>query len=138
MNRDTSPRSRAATIWVVLLVGYWLTLLTATHLPPAYLTELPRTSSDKLLHAGAYAVLAFLLAAAWHASMGRLNNRHFWFAWWAIVAFGVVDELTQLLVARDAELGDWLADAVGAAAGLAMFRIWRAVVDRTRRRRSAT
>jgi VanZ family protein len=39
--------------------------------------------------------------------------------------FAMVDEVTQLLVRRDAELLDWTADAIGAAVGLAVFRAWQ-------------
>jgi VanZ family protein len=47
------------------------------------------------------------------------------FAWLAIVAFAIVDELTQLLVGRTAEVADWMADAAGAAVGLIIFWWWQ-------------
>ena len=44
------------------LVGYWIALLTATHLPPRHLPD--THVSDKLEHFTAYGVLAGLLCAA--------------------------------------------------------------------------
>jgi VanZ family protein len=38
--------------------------------------------------------------------------------------YAAADELTQLLVGRTASVGDWLADAAGAALGLAFFAAW--------------
>lgn len=112
----------AATIWRGLLAGYWLALFVGTHLPPTF-PGLPGDNSDKLVHAAAFAVLAWLLATAWQSSVGRLNGRHLRFTWLAVVLYSAADELTQLLVGRSATLGDWLADAVGAALGLVIFAV---------------
>lgn len=114
----------AATIWRVLLAGYWLALFVGTHLPPTF-PGLPGDNSDKLVHAAAFAGLAWLLATAWQSSVGRLNGRHLRFAWLAVVLYGAADELTQLLVGRSATMGDWLADAAGAALGLVIFAVWQ-------------
>jgi VanZ family protein len=81
-------------------------------LPPEILAQ------DKLLHLGAYAVLAGLvvgaLARARVAALGRV----------AVVAgvlaagYGATDEWHQSYVpGRDADPWDWAADAVGAIAG---------------------
>lgn len=113
-----------AWLWKWLAGAYFLALVAGTHLPPAALRMPPRFS-DKLLHFGGYTVLAFLLAMAWETSTGRLNGRHLRLLWTAIMVFAVVDEVTQLLVGRDAEVGDWLADGVGAAVGLLLFCAWR-------------
>jgi VanZ family protein len=119
---DTKPRMpNAPATWRVLLAGYWLALVVGTHLPPTF-AGLPGERSDKLVHLAAYAGLAWLLAVAWQSSTGRLNGRHLRFAWLAIASFAAADEITQLLVGRSASVGDWLADAAGAAVGLAVFR----------------
>jgi len=123
----TSPPPRkpaSAKIWLLLFAGYLLALFTGTHLP-LEVVVLPGDQSDKLVHFAAYAGLAWLLAMAWESSTGRLNGRHLWFAWLAIVSFAAFDEVTQLLVQRDAELFDWLADATGAAVGLWGFLLAR-------------
>lgn len=127
---STPPRkSSFAKLWLVLFAGYWLALVIGTHLPPGAV-ELPGDQSDKVVHFAAYAGLAWLLAMAWQHTTGRLNGRHLWFAWLAIVGFAAIDEVTQLLVGRDASVGDWLADAAGAALGLAVFRTYQQFVRR--------
>jgi VanZ family protein len=106
-----------------LLAGYWIVLFTATHVPRD-LPVLPGDRFDKLVHAAAYALLAWLLAMAWERSTGRLTGRHLRFAWLALALYAAADESTQLLVGRDASLGDWLADCVGAALGFVVFAVW--------------
>jgi VanZ family protein len=123
----TSPPPRkpaSANLWLALFAAYLLALFTGTHLPPE-VGSLPGDQSDKLLHFAAYAGLAWLLGMAWESSTGRLNGRHLWFAWLAITGFAAVDEVTQLLVHRDADPLDWLADAAGAAVGLGVFLLVR-------------
>ncbi|MGD9722120.1 MAG: VanZ family protein [Pirellulales bacterium] len=125
---DDEPR----TAWLhkaaqLLLIGYWITLFVGTHWPRAP-ELLGIGQSDKLLHLTAYFVLAVLLGA------NVALRRHF--GWWpallclaAIVAFGAFDEITQPPFGRDANGYDWLADCVGAAAGLiavaAVAMFWR-------------
>lgn len=104
---------------------YWIALCVATHVPPAE-APLPSGLNDKLAHVAAYLVLAFLASTAWQLASGILTSRHLWFAWLVIVIYGALDELTQPLVGRDCSLLDWAADAVGAAAGIALFVAVRA------------
>ena len=107
---------------------YWLTLFVVTHLPPS---RVPVTKvNDKLEHALSYALLATLLYFSLAAS--RIQRRSLAMTTLSIVlGFGVFDELTQLLVGRDCELYDWLADAAGAIIAIAVvhplrqFRIVR-------------
>jgi VanZ family protein len=103
--------------FAVLLV-YWLAMAGGTHwpIPP----ELLRHQSDKLLHLGSYFVLALLVCFNW--SLWRA------FGWRQAVVvvvglavLGVIDEVTQIPVGRDANAGDWLADCAGAAAGATAF-----------------
>ena len=103
-------------------------LVVATHLPNR-IASLPSNQTDKFVHVAAFAVLAWLLATAWQASVGWLNRRHLWFVWLTIVLYAVVDELTQLLVGRTASVADWLADAVGAALGLFVFQLARRTLE---------
>lgn len=61
---------------------------------------------DKLVHAGVYGLLGYLLAQG--------TGRPF-FAWSLSVLYGLSDEVHQLFVpGRVFDLGDWLADAGGA------------------------
>jgi VanZ family protein len=128
MSDASLPPSDRSIVWRVLLAGYWLTLLVATHLP-TQVAGLPRNQADKLIHFVAYAVLAWLLATAWQASVGRLNARHLKFAWLVVVLYGAIDEITQPLVGRTLSVADWLADAAGAAVGLIVFRVTSRVFE---------
>ena len=76
---------------------------------------------DKVAHAAVFAALAFTLD---FAVLGTRNDvpfykRHLWI-FMAVAIFGVLDEWHQSFIpGRDASFGDWLADAAGAALGLA-------------------
>jgi len=105
--------------WLVPALGYaalmfWLSSLSNP------LPFLPRAifTFDKLLHAGEYAGLAFLLALG----LDRVTSCGPACAAAVAVAlgsfFGLTDELHQALVpGRSADLLDWAADTVGAAVG---------------------
>ena len=97
----------------------------------------PGHGSDKDLHAVAYFVntLAIMLALIWRP--GRTRGRS---DGWALpVALGIlvlggVIELAQAGFAdRDAQFGDWIADAVGVVLALCVFTFMRWVSDRRRR-----
>lgn len=76
---------------------------------------------DKIAHFSAYSVLGFALGHARAATGVPL----------AVVAsvgivYGVADELHQATVpGRTAEIGDWVADALGVFAGLLAHFFWR-------------
>ena len=70
---------------------------------------------DKVLHAGAYGMLAGLSIRAFHGGLGRLAPWPTVFALLLTIAYGMLDEIHQSRVAgRDASMLDWLADVVGA------------------------
>jgi VanZ family protein len=106
--------------WSTAVIGYWLTLLVATHLPNDF-PAVPSEGVDKFVHLGAFAALAWLLAMAWQRSAGRLGGGHLRAAWLLIVIYAAVDELSQPWFGRSCSLSDWLADAAGAALGLIVF-----------------
>lgn len=115
----------------ILLAMYWLVLVTATHWPAAE-PMVALSWGDKIVHFVAYAVLAWMIA--W-TSDGRLR----WMAglalaWLLATACGGLDELTQPPFNRTADPYDWLADALGAATGVAVYA-WSGV---GRRRTSAS
>jgi len=112
----------------VTIAGYWLLMFLATHLtrvPAAVEAE----GSDKWFHFGGYAVLALLLAVrravgvpvTWRAALGLMG---------VVALYGMIDEITQIPVGRDADIADWYADVAGAAIGLAVFGILTAVKGR--------
>ena len=77
-------------------------------------TPLAFPHKDKLMHAGAYAIMAY---AAWRAFRHHVEPC----AWLAVASicfaslYGVSDEFHQsFVVGRDADVWDWLADTVGA------------------------
>ena len=100
-------------IWLASLGAAFI----ATHLPPRALpSHLPLR--DALLHFLGYCALG--LATIW-----RLENRPValasrqWLGWLAFLIFyAIVDELSQPLVGRSSEMGDWLADVCGAIIGM--------------------
>lgn len=113
--------SVATKLTAILLAGYWIALFAGTHLPARVLGEW--NVWDKGLHAAAYAGLAFLLATAMF-----LRRRPGWSLYavllTVVLAYGAVDELAQTLVpGRTASAEDWLADLVGAVAGLSLHRL---------------
>jgi len=101
-----------AYVWLMLLCAYcgliyWLS--DQSHLPLPFVFNM----QDKLIHAAAYAVMAFLF---WQAWQGRLSLRLLAVLTVAFCSlFGVTDEWHQSFVpGRDASVFDWMADTLGA------------------------
>jgi len=125
-----APRTRIERITVAVLACYWSALFIGTHLPVQ--TEiLPPEGRDKIAHFGAYFTLAILVATTWQLAGGFLTARHLVFAWLAVVAYGAVDEITQIPVGRVCDVWDWTADACGAAAGILIFVLARRLLSRS-------
>jgi VanZ family protein len=102
----------------LLLGGFWAGMFIGTHLPkvPGGLENI----SDKTLHATAFAGLSVLLT--WATYRKNLAARRHWGLVLAIIAvYGAIDELLQIPVGRHCDFNDWLADMVGAIAGLTFF-----------------
>jgi VanZ family protein len=117
----------------IVLAGYVLVLLTATHLPPTVSLLLPEEDNlDKLYHFTAYSILAGFLATAWQFASGVLTGRHLRWVWFAVAIFAALDEITQIPVGRDCDFWDWTADVIGAATGLLVFAwLRRRITERT-------
>jgi VanZ family protein len=105
------PTVRYPRAW--FLVGLVLAALTTftSLLPPSQLPHLG--ISDKLQHGVGYALLGF-----WFASV--IARRDYIFILLALIALGGGIEIAQGLMGmgRQADLGDFAANAVGAAAGI--------------------
>jgi len=105
----------------VILILYWLTIFTLTHLPlDRFLYFLARVQpSDKVLHFVAYLVLGFLL---WWAIDG--DTKVLWSkpkVWWfllVVVWYGAFDEWLQSYVGRACDVYDFMADLTGIGASL--------------------
>jgi VanZ family protein len=103
-----------AALWA-LFIAY---LAGAPNLPPVPTA----THLDKVAHFGAYFILGCLLGLGWLAA-GRRPGRG-WLLLFAML-LGVSDEIRQARRPdRSGEVADWLADAVGAAAGIALVTHW--------------
>ena len=107
---------------IVLLLGYcgFIFLLSHQSSLPAPMLFLHQ---DKLIHATAYAVMAFL---AWRVFFNT-NQPRFMVALISIIfcsLYGVSDEFHQSFIdGRDADAWDWLADTVGAS--LMVYMLYR-------------
>jgi VanZ family protein len=97
----------------------WTALLFAVSSRSSLPVDL-HSGSDKLAHFAAYAVLGVLLAFGQVRSGMRVL--------WPVVLgslIGALDELFQSTVpGRSAEVGDWVADSLGAAFGVLLFHLW--------------
>jgi len=94
--------------------AFWLSSRSALPLPLPH----PR---DGFAHALEYAALAYALDLAWRRTWtGTPVYRRHLLVFLLVALFGLSDEWHQAFVpGREANLGDWLADLLGAALGLA-------------------
>lgn len=109
-------------IWQVCLAVYWLSLLVATHIP-GNIPSLQPSINDKVAHFFTFALLGVLLTLTWAVPAGRLKLRHLLWAWLVLAIYGVLDECTQPLVSRGAEVWDWVADVTGAGLGILLAAV---------------
>ncbi len=115
-------------LWVVT-VGYWVTAFTLTHIPRV--PPVGARGGDKTAHVIAYALLgALVYLSLW--SGGRVRGFAALVTLGVALAYGALDELTQPLVGRSCELGDWVADAAGAALAVGVLSGVRRLLGRVR------
>jgi VanZ family protein len=109
--------------WRMLLrfvtAAYTVVLVVATHIPRLDVSfdvglAVP---PDNFLHFAAYGVLGFLVGLI-AAESGRGWHRWLPLTLATLAVFALIDETTQPMFGRAAEPLDWVADVVGAAAGL--------------------
>jgi len=97
--------------WLIIAVIFTAIVLVLTHLPQEVMqTRLPVRGLDKLAHALAYGAITILFVVSLRACPSLLSAS---FLFFAILAIGTLDELTQSFVGRTASLADWLANIVG-------------------------
>jgi VanZ family protein len=131
-----TPTGRVSTIgrwWPALL---WTVLIfAASSVPGSRLEDVGLSIPDKLVHGIEYAILGFLVFAAFRSSGTRVRSRAFVLALLSSAAIGAVDETYQRLISlRDPSLADWCADLIGAAVGAGLA--WRTGFEGRRARRS--
>ena len=121
-----TPRWRTR-LWLWGPVAVYATLIfvvSSLHIHPRSLFK-SFTLSDKILHALEYALLCVLLFRAL-----RWTRRPWLIRWAPMVAlglaslYGITDEWHQGLVGRDADVGDWVADTLGAALVAAILMVY--------------
>jgi VanZ family protein len=117
MSQLPYPSRRSAWLLTLATFGYACVLFWATHAPDVRPPSLgpPGVPSDKVFHFLGYAALAFLATLCLIAWRGRQNVVII--AAVSLAGIAGLDELTQPLTHRDAELADWCADVVGALVG---------------------
>lgn len=99
----------------LIVMACWAAIVTAYIVAILPQAEAPRLGgSDKLDHMAAFFTITFL------ARLGYWRPRTAWLFMLA-VGLGASIEVTQAIpfIHRDAELGDWIADAAASALGLA-------------------
>lgn len=105
------------------LIAYCTFIVIQSHLPSP--VELPEISHlDKLLHFGAYGVMAVLFYRTYLAGWPRASK---WTLLWgsalSAALFGLSDEIHQFFVPyRTADALDFLADALGAFSGALVYQ----------------
>ena len=111
---------------VVLLVGYWLAIFTATHIPLRGLSTETEggIQLDKVAHFLAYFGLGCLLVlATCQRRQPRLRLYAMLIA--LLAAYGALDELSQAFVpSRFADIHDWFADVGGSASAILVHGLW--------------
>jgi len=115
---NSSPFKRFAYYWLPVLL-YCLLIFIQSSFPAS--EHVPEFDfSDKLLHAGAYAVLGFLLYRAFSAmENGATTVRLIAMSIFLTALYGASDEIHQYFVpSRSAELLDFAADAIGGILGV--------------------
>jgi len=96
---------------LVIAVIFTVLVLLLTHIPKeAMPPRLQENSYDKLHHVVAYGVITFLFILSL-----KVSSTPFLFSllFFAILAIGIVDEVTQPLVNREANLTDLAANVIG-------------------------
>ncbi len=105
--------------WLVLAVVFTATIIVLTHIPQRLMPSQTQESGvDKLLHFLAYGAITFLLILSVKSSP---SPRLIIFVLFALLAIGIVDEITQPLVRREASLTDLMADMTGVVGVLLLF-----------------
>jgi VanZ family protein len=104
-------------ILAVVLAAYWVALFYSTHQSVAAPDLFDHF--DKLIHFGAYAVLAGIITLLLILRYSMRSRIAIW-VWTIAAAYGAIDEYTQKFCPdREPDKLDLLADCLGAAVGIA-------------------
>jgi VanZ family protein len=130
---DADTQNETGSVWESPLIdaAIWLVALASTGAILWYSLgpEPPGHGVDKGLHAIAYFIntLAILLAVVWRPGREdrRLREWSIPIAACVLVAGGLIEIAQGGLADRDAQVTDWVADAVGVALALLTFTLLR-------------
>lgn len=115
---------------LVIAVGFTAIILLLTHIPKeAMPPRLQENSYDKLHHVVAYGGITFLFILSVKVSSTPLL---FSLLFFAILAIGIVDEVTQPLVNRTASLADIVANFIGIATVLLLSMVGKHRIQKTK------
>lgn len=111
-----------------LLAWLWaLALLLVCMLPGNRLPQEPVVNADKIFHAIAFGLLAYLWVRGWklQQTSALIRSRAWPLALLCTIAFGGLIELLQETLAqnRSADWLDWLFDSLGAIAGVSFYSL---------------
>ncbi len=114
----------------VVLVLYWTALFIGTHMPSPPKVRVSIANFDKVQHFTAFFGLAFLLC--WVIPSRPTARRKFALVGVIAIAYAAFDEFTQGFVpTRQRELNDFVANAVGVFAAIAVYATLRwLLIDR--------
>ena len=107
-----APRSLSTMLWV----GCMLTAFTMTNLLPREPGR--RLVDDKVLHFAGFLVLGLVTIRWLFNRAAQPTYRRALAGFTFLAAYAIIVEITQPLIGRSCELGDWLADLGGAACGV--------------------
>src|SRR6266496_1561512 len=130
MDSASGRRSKLVIVLAVIAGLYWLAMFVGTHIPIRTTPTGNPNSLDKVAHSTAFAMLAALLCGV--GAVCRVTSWRLFAGVLGVIAlYGMLDEATQALVrGREPDFFDWLADVVGAAAGIAAFWLIRGLLSR--------
>ena len=115
----------ARIVWIVTIL-YWCLLFAATHLPGPRLPPIPVT--DKTAHQISYFLLGVCLFSTLHLRRRRVPSQIAVIVLGTLLAYGAIDEWTQIPVHRSCEMADWNADAAGTGVSVLLCTLvitWR-------------
>lgn len=116
--------------WLILAVTFTAIVLLLTHIPKeAMPPRLQENTHDKLHHVIAYGAITFLFILSLKVSSTPFLLSLLFFA---ILAIGIVDEVTQPLVNRTASLADVVANFIGIATVLLVSIVGKRRIQKTK------